>query len=183
MIQKYDEEITRNNTIKSTTEISVENCSRMISSSSSISTTAIEIVSSPDKLNEAKCNDGVSETNGILNREIEKSDHQSSSEQQEECVDGGANITTKTSSTTTTFTTTTNGGGGGAGGETKSNANTPDSNKGSDVVSHFTMTPTTKLPPPEAIMQRPLKPQTEMDFLVPYNIINNYFSVGVVSVS
>lgn len=34
----------------------------------------------------------------------------------------------------------------------------------------------------EVIIQRPLKPQSEMDFSVPYNIINNYFSVGVVSI-
>lgn len=34
----------------------------------------------------------------------------------------------------------------------------------------------------DTTIQRPLKPQTEMDFLVPYNIINNYFSVGVVSI-
>lgn len=210
MIQKYEEqEITQNNTIKSsTTEISVENCSRMISSSSSsISTramTAITSSSTADNLNDVKCaddgnDDGGKETNGILNGEIDESGHPTNATRNVENiesadvdmteVDGGrdvaATVTTK-SSRTILSKITTNGSGSmttttTAANENKSNANTPDSVKACELLSHFAMTPTTKLPPPEVTMQRPLKPQSEMDFSVPYNIINNYFSVGVVS--
>lgn len=209
MIQKYEEkEITQNNTIKSsTTEISVENCSRMISSSSSsISTRAITAITSSstaDNLNEVKCvDDDGKETNGILNGEIEESDHQTNVESKTENIenidvdmvdvdcgrdDVSATFTTKNNKTILSKITT-NGSGTmtmttTATNENKSNANTPDSIKASELLSHFAMTPTTKLPPPEVTMQRPLKPQSEMDFSVPYNIINNYFSVGVVSKS
>lgn len=162
VIQKYEEEmITRDNIIKSTTEICVENHSRVVSSTSSTSTKDI------------------ANTNGILNGDIEESDQQTTVEEEaDEMVDNdGATLTTKASSKVTLSKIMTKSDGR----ETKSNANTPDSNKASDFLSHFTKTPTNKVTAPEVTVQRPIKPQSEMDFAVPYNIINNYFSVGVVS--
>lgn len=182
--------------MKSTTEISVENCSRMISSSSSISTKSIAITSSIDQLNEIKCIDGTNgngtNTNGIFNGQIEESEPQTSVERQHveivdingsggrvDCDDGDGScsmVTKKSSSKLSIASKLVTKSG-----DSKSSPNTPDSIKACDLLSQFSMTPTSKNPPTEVTMQRPLKPVSEMDFSVPYNIINNYFSVGVVS--
>lgn len=189
VIQKYEKEITQHNTIKkSTTEISVENSSRMMSSSSSLSSSKMTTAfrSSTDQLSECKFTVGSDRQDGDVptneepsnnnqNGEIIESDHQTSIVHDAETVDDDEKITTKKCSKMRLSKITTNGSE-----STKSNANTPDSVKSSDLLSQFTMTPTSKMAPAE--VTRPLKPQSEMDFAVPYNIINNYFSVGVVSV-
>lgn len=196
VIQKYEEEmLTQQNTIKSTTEISMENCSssRMMSSSSSSSMRMISIRSSTStgqlKDNGATMDEAVDEENGGLQNgvtvndddEQEECDRQMSVEHEHESVDGvSEKMTTKMSNKMKLSKITTNGSGSES---IKSNVNTPDSAKASDFLSQFSMTPTSKLAPSEVAVQRPLKPQSEMDFSVPYNIINNYFSVGVVSIA
>lgn len=192
VIQKYEEEIsTQNNTIKS--EISVENCSRMVSSSSSSSSTRkIVIRSSTEQINDASVEAAeiacegddaaaaaaVSNGNTVRNGDVNESDQQTSVEHHHHTESGedGEKITIKKTSKMKLSKITTNGSE-----SIKSNANTPDSVRAGDLLSQFQMTPTSKVPPTEVTVQRPLKPQSEMDFAVPYNIINNYFSVGVVS--
>lgn len=188
VIQKYEEELTLSNTIKSTTEISVD-CSRMMSSSLS-SSGMIAFSSSTDRISEIRLpeegdhennqtDDGPSgETNGISNGENKQSEHQTCAEHNAEHIDAGEMIKAKTSSKMKLSKIATNVSGSES---TKTLVNTPDSIKACDLLSQFASTPTSKLPPHEVTVQRPLKPQSEMDFSVPYNIINNYFSVGVVS--
>lgn len=160
VIQTYEQ--TKNNT--KTMEICMENYKKKTVSTSSSKT---------DKLNDVLFPSHCENNGDIKDSEklvmVEKKDNNTSS----------AEITMTT--------TTTNGGGGvddggkGVNGndgddDDDNNKNKNKNNKGSEAL-------TSNIKLIDVTVQRPLKPQSEMDFLVPYNIINNYFSVGVVSIT
>lgn len=203
VIEKYEEEITRNsnsNRIKSTQEISVENFNRTLMTTSSSTSNISANICDDNKLSEIACSKlSCGFPNGQMTEETEheietennnsnnnsnsnnsnnnsnnndNNDNNSNNNQPlkkiEECM-----TTTTLKKSISTKKITTNGS------DNKLNTTSMISTKANDVLNNFTIT---KLPPPEMTIQRPIKPQSEMDFSVPYNIINNYFSVGVVSI-
>lgn len=188
VIQKYEEETARNslNRIKSTQEISLQNYNRITMTSSSSASNVNSKLPSIDKLDNIQHDTDASTsaagiTNGDVTTDVKEKnnlDHGFSNNQLcankqiKECV---TTMTMTQQKKTISSKITTSGGNLSS---TCNDGNGND-NKTGDVLSNFSIT---KLPPPEVTMQRPLKPQTEMDFSVPYNIINNYFSVGVVSI-
>lgn len=207
VIQTYEE--IKNNT--KTTEISVENFNRIVSSSSTHADLCsdAEIIGIP-AASTLLCSTFAADSNGdichggaedIVTTKMlniaEGDDGENDADQQVEVqvvevngtggggADAATMFSTKCSTTKSTMsvikssmTTATNGGVTSC----SSSSNIAEStvidnnkpNKGSEALIN-----NSKLN--EVTVQRPLKPQSEMDFLVPYNIINNYFSVGVVS--
>lgn len=195
VIQTYEE--TKHNT--KTTEISVENFNRTVLSTS----THAEINSDADIISIPEATvllSSTTESNGDIRhndentltkmRNFERINGDDNEQVEVEVVEVNsngdpANIVTNCSTTKSTMsviksskTTATNGGVTSC-----SSSNTVESaiidnnkpNKGSEALINNGKVS-------EVTVQRPLKPQSEMDFLVPYNIINNYFSVGVVSI-